>query len=68
MKWLVGDGCFINVWHDNWILGGLLRYRIKGLLSHVEYEINAEFMHQEGAWNIESLTILSTTWWNQGTY
>ena len=58
MRWLIGDGCLINVWHDNWIPGGPLKYCIEGPLSHSEDEIKVEFMHQVGAWNLESLTIL----------
>ena len=58
LRWLIGDGCLINVWHDNWIPGGPLKYCIEGPLSHSEDEIKVEFMHQVGAWNLESLTIL----------
>ena len=57
MRWLVGDGCLINVWNDNWISWGPPRYRIEGPSSHAEDEINVEFMHQVAAWNLESLTI-----------
>ena len=57
MRWLIRDGRLLNVWHDNWILGGPLRYHIEGPLSKEEYKIKVEFMHQVGAWNLKSLTI-----------
>ena len=34
---------------------GPLRYHIEGPLSQVEDEINIEFVHQGGAWNLKSL-------------
>ena len=55
MYWIFGDGTNINIWHDIWFLGGLLRKLLEGPLQYREENNKVTTLRQSLNWDFDSL-------------